>query len=123
VAFVESLDRADFLSRAPLLCTHAAFAAGTNVQLARVIDATTLEAWIWERGAGETLASGSSACAVAAAAVRRGFVSPGAFEVRMPGGPVEVEIAEDYQVRLRGPAQMVYSGELAPGVFEVMARG
>jgi diaminopimelate epimerase len=122
VVFVDALERADFLERGSALCTHEAFAAGTNVQLARVIDASTLEAWIWERGAGETLASGSSACAVAAAAVRRGFVNPGAFEVRMQGGSVEVEIGEDYQVKLRGPAQMVYGGELAPGLFEVMAR-
>jgi diaminopimelate epimerase len=40
----------------------------------------------------------------------------------MQGGSVEVEIGEDYQVKLRGPAQMVYGGELAPGLFEVMAR-
>lgn len=120
VVFVDALERADFLARAPALCTHDAFAAGTNVQFARVAGARTLEAWIWERGAGETLASGSSACAVAAAAVRRGFVDAGAFEVRMPGGSVEVEIGRAYEVNLRGPAQMVYSGELAPGAFELM---
>jgi diaminopimelate epimerase len=76
VVFVDALDRMDFLARAPLLCAHETFAAGTNVQFARVVDAGTLEAWIWERGAGETLASGSSACAVACAAVRRGFLPP-----------------------------------------------
>ena len=110
VVFVDDLDRADFLARAPLLCTHDAFAAGTNVQFARAIDDGALEAWIWERGAGETLASGSSACAVAAAAVRRGFVQPGTLEVRMPGGSVEVEVGASYDIKLRGPAQMVYAG-------------
>jgi diaminopimelate epimerase len=118
VVFVENLERDDFLARAPLLCTHDAFAAGTNVQFARIAGPRTLEAWIWERGAGETLASGSSACAVAAAAVRRGFVDAGTFEVRMAGGSVEVTVSADYDVLLRGPAQMVYSGEVLVQTLE-----
>jgi diaminopimelate epimerase len=120
VVFVDRLDREDFLARAPLLCTYDAFAAGTNVQFARIVNAAdrVLEAWIWERGAGETLASGSSACAVAAAAVRRGFAQAGTFEVRMPGGKVSVDVAEDWQIRLLGPAQIVFTGELTAGAFE-----
>jgi diaminopimelate epimerase len=116
VVFVDELERADFLQRAPQLCTHAAFAAGTNVQFARVVGPSELEAWIWERGAGETLASGSSACAVAAAAVKRGFVAPGRFIVQMPGGEAEITVAEDYQVELLGPAQIVYEGRLVKAV-------
>ncbi|HSJ11008.1 MAG TPA: diaminopimelate epimerase, partial [Longimicrobiales bacterium] len=108
VVFVDDLERADFVERAPQLCTHSAFSAGTNVQFARVIGPAELEAWIWERGAGETMASGSSACAVAAAAVRRGFVQPGQFIVQMEGGSVEITVGPDYQVELLGPAQMVY---------------
>ncbi|MGH7443727.1 MAG: diaminopimelate epimerase [Longimicrobiales bacterium] len=112
VVFVDALERADFEQRAPRLCDHPAFAHSTNVQLARVKDAHTLEAWIWERGVGETLASGSSSCAVAAAAVKRGFVQPGTFRVEMPGGYTEVEIGEDYDVKLLGPAGVVFGGEL-----------
>jgi diaminopimelate epimerase len=112
VVFVDELERGDFTTRAPALCTHRAFAAGTNVQFARVAGPRELEAWIWERGAGETLASGSSACAVAAAAVRRGFVEPGQFIVEMPGGSVEVTVATDWQIELLGPAQMVYEARL-----------
>jgi diaminopimelate epimerase len=115
VVFVDELERADFLARAPQLCTHPDFAAGTNVQFARVIGPREIEAWIWERGAGETLASGSSACAVAAAAVRRGFVEPGQFIVEMPGGHVEVTVSQDWQIELLGPAQMVYEGILLVG--------
>jgi diaminopimelate epimerase len=120
VVFVDRLDRSDFLARAPLLCTHEIFAHGTNVQFARLVDRERriIEAWIWERGAGETLASGSSACAVAAASVRRGFCKPGTFEVRMPGGRVEIEISENYDVRLLGPAQIVFTGELTDGATE-----
>jgi len=118
VVFVDALERSDFLERTPQLCTHKAFSAGTNVQFARVIGPNELEAWIWERGAGETLASGSSACAVTAAAVRRGFVKPGPFIVRMQGGHVDVTVTEDYQVELLGPAQMVYEATLMDGFFD-----
>jgi diaminopimelate epimerase len=114
VVFVDALDRTDFLARAPQLCTHEAFAEGTNVQFARVAGPRLLEAWIWERGAGETLASGSSASAVACAAVRRGFVAPGTFEVRMLGGSVDVEVSDTYDVVLTGPAQIVYRGTVLP---------
>jgi diaminopimelate epimerase len=112
VVFQADLRRSDFLERAPQLCTHAAFSAGTNVQFARVIGPRELEAWIWERGAGETLASGSSACAVAAAAVSRGDVQPGQFVVNMQGGSVEVTVSDDFAVELLGPATMVYQAEL-----------
>jgi diaminopimelate epimerase len=114
VVFVDRFERNDFLIRAPQLCTHPAFAAGTNVQFARVAAPHALEAWIWERGAGETLASGSSACAVAAAAVRRGFLPHGQHIVQMPGGSVEVTVDDTYRIELLGPAQMVYEGRLLP---------
>lgn len=112
VVFVDDFDRNDFLKRAPQLCTHVAFSAGTNVQFAHVLDGKTVAAWIWERGVGETLASGSSSCAVAAAAVRRGFLKPGLITVEMLGGNAEVEVSPDYSVRLRAPAQIVYSGSV-----------
>ncbi len=117
VVFVPELERTDFLRRAPQLCTHEAFSAGTNVQFARVAGPRVLEAWIYERGVGETLASGSSACAVAAVAVRRGLAQPGWFEVRMPGGSLDVEVGTDFDVRLRGPARIVYEGRLRGGIL------
>jgi diaminopimelate epimerase len=116
VVFVEELERGDFLRRAPQLAVHRAFSAGTNVQFARAVGPAALEAWIWERGAGETLASGSSACAVAAAATRLRLVTSPELEVRMPGGTVEVHVDEEYAVRLRGPARIVYVADVADGV-------
>lgn len=110
VVFTDTLDRADFLERAPQLCKHEAFARGTNVQYARVIDDATLQAWIWERGVGETLASGSSSCAVAAAAVRNGLAEAGPITVHMPGGAAGIEVSADYEIRLRAPAQIVMTG-------------
>ncbi len=120
VVFVDALDRADFLERAPQLCTHSAFPRGTNVQFARVVAPRTIELWIWERGAGETQASGSSACAATAAAVRRGLAEPGTFEARMPGGSATVTVKDDFAIELVGPAQMIYEAELTDGVLQAL---
>ncbi len=120
VVFVDALDRADFLERAPQLCTHSAFPRGTNVQFVRVVGPRTIELWIWERGAGETLASGSSACAATAAAVRRGLAEPGTFEARMPGGSATVTVKDDFAIELVGPAQMIYEAELTDGVLQAL---
>jgi diaminopimelate epimerase len=116
VVFVDRLERSDFLARAPLLCTHAAFRRGTNVQFARISGEQMLELLIWERGVGETLASGSSACAAAAAAVRHGLLTHGRIDVHMQGGNADIEINETYGVRLRGPARMVFRGVVDPGL-------
>jgi diaminopimelate epimerase len=117
VVFVDTFDRADFLRRAPQLCTHPAFSAGTNVQFASVLDRSNVAAWIWERGVGETLASGSSSCAVACVAVRREFIEPGLITVQMLGGNAEVEVSADFDVKLKAPAQIVYSGILRGDVL------
>jgi diaminopimelate epimerase len=121
VVFVDVLDRTEFLSHAPSLCMHSAFAAGTNVQFARVRSPHQIDAWIWERGTGETLASGSSACAVACAAVKRGFLQPGCIEVIMIGGSAHVDVNEQFDVRLRGPAQMVFRAELCAALQAELA--
>ena len=118
VVLVDTLERADFLERAPQLCTHTAFPAGTNVQFARVAGPSAVELWIWERGAGETLASGSSACAVSAVAVRLGLLEPGTIDARMPGGSAEVTLHPDFSIELRGPAQMIYEAGVNGRVTE-----
>ena len=75
----------------PLIENHAAFPNRTNVQFLRVHDKNTIQIEIWERGAGYTLASGSSSCAAATAAWRNGLVeSP--VRVRMPGGEFSISI-------------------------------
>jgi diaminopimelate epimerase len=71
---------------------------------------------VWERGAGETRASGSSACAVAAAAVRRGMVSERQVAVRMPGGTLHVHVRDDWSLVLNGPVESVYRGYLSDGM-------
>ena len=94
----------------PVLETLPLYPNRTNVQFARAADRHTLQIAIWERGAGYTLASGTSSCAAAAAAIRTGRCeSP--VTVRMPGGEMLVEIDADWNVRLTGAARCVCSGE------------
>jgi diaminopimelate epimerase len=116
VVFQDELDVDELRRRAPQVSTHPDFARGTNVQFAVGVDASTVDAWVWERGAGETRASGSSACAVAAAAVRRGMVTEKRVEVRMPGGSLFVEVRDDWSLRLRGPVEGAFHGELTAGM-------
>ena len=78
----------------------------TNVQFARCVE-HTIELRVWERGAGPTLASGSSACAAAAAAVHTGLRPAGPVCVQMPGGSLEIDVRSDRSVWMRGPVSPV----------------
>ena len=90
----------------PRVEQHAAFPRRTNVQLAHVVDRRTIELLIWERGAGETQASGSSSCAVVAAAQRDGLVDA-QVTARMPGGELAVRVDADGRLWQRGPVEEV----------------
>jgi diaminopimelate epimerase len=122
VVFADPLDMAAFRRLAPRIQALPVFRQGINVQFARVDGPAVLDAVIWERGVGETLASGSSACAVVAAAVRSGRVEGDRFRVRMPGGSVDVEVDPDWSVRLAGPAQIVFEGSVPAGVLQGWSR-
>jgi diaminopimelate epimerase len=93
---------------------HPAFPNRTNVQIARVLAPDRAEARIWERGAGETEASGSSASAVAAAGVATGRLRRGRITVEMPGGPLAVWIGDDDGVVIDGPVGVVGRFTLDP---------
>ncbi|RMH12597.1 MAG: diaminopimelate epimerase [Gemmatimonadetes bacterium] len=121
VVFDEPLERARLEAVGSSLAVHAAFAHGTNVQLARVRAPGQLEARVWERGVGWTAASGTSACAVAVAAVSSGRASPGEHRVHMEGGVLRVSVDEALEVTLRGPVQEVCEGELAEGFLAGLA--
>ena len=100
--------RATLLHLGPLIETHARFPERTNVQLVRVDGRHDLTVLVWERGAGETSASGSSSVAAAAVAIERGWCdSPVA--VHLPGGDLHVAIA-DGRASLTGPAERVAWG-------------
>jgi diaminopimelate epimerase len=93
----------------PKVENHNMFPNRINMQLLKVIDRANIEIRIWERGAGYTLASGSSSCAAAGAAYKLGMVD-GKINVRMPGGTLFVEICENDQIYLTGEVEGVFDG-------------
>lgn len=104
----------------PLIETHPAFPNRTNVQFLRVLNRGNIRIEIWERGAGYTLASGSSSSAAAAVARRLGLCD-GLITVHMPGGKLAIQISGDYHIRMTGPVTKVAEGTLSPEIFEAPA--
>jgi diaminopimelate epimerase len=119
VVFTEDLGQVDLLRLGPALECHPLFPQRTNVQFAEVLAPDRVRIRIWERGAGHTLASGSSACAVAAACVRRGLTGR-SLRVEMEGGTLRVSVEEGYRLRMTGPASEVYTGQLLPEFVELL---
>lgn len=85
-----------------------------NFEVANVVNRQRIEARVWERGAGETLACGSGACAVAVAAQLRGY-SGNKVDVKLPGGILEVEWGGVGEIFLSAPAEIVFNGEWPEG--------
>jgi diaminopimelate epimerase len=105
---VESLD---LTAIGPQVETHELFPNRTNVSFIRT-DGSAVRARIFERGAGETLSSGTGASGAAVAAVLGGARSP--ITVGLDGGELTVDVSDELEVRLTGPAEPVYAGELSP---------
>jgi diaminopimelate epimerase len=93
----------------PKVENHNMFPNRINMQLLKVIDRANIEIRIWERGAGYTLASGSSSCAAAGAAYKLGMVDK-KINVKMPGGELFVEINEKEDIYLTGAVEGVFDG-------------
>lgn len=94
----------------PRVATHPLFPRGVNFEVARVIDRKHVEARVWERGAGLTLACGSGACALMVAARLQGLVDD-VVDITLPGGTLRLEWDGKGIVYLTGPAATVFSGE------------
>ncbi len=112
VTVVDDLAAVDLFRLGPLIENHAAFPNRTNVQFAEVQSRAAVRAWIWERGAGHTLASGSSSCAVAVACYDRGLVD-GAVTVQMEGGALQIEVRADLDLVMTGPVEEICRGDLS----------
>ncbi|MDF0650600.1 MAG: diaminopimelate epimerase [Nitrospira sp. LK265] len=109
----ETWSREELLALGPALENHRLFPKRINVQLAVPTGPKEIFILIWERGAGETQASGSSSCAAASAAVRLGVVqSP--VTVKMPGGALNIDVAPDFSLTMKGPVAEVARGTLSP---------
>lgn len=112
VVLNEPVSAAVVQSLGPLLEKASLFPQRCNVQLLEVVDRKQIRIEIWERGAGYTLASGSSSCAAAAVAHRLGLVDS-AVTVHMPGGSLAVRFDLDWTTHLTGPAAPVFKGIIA----------
>ncbi|MGO8763515.1 MAG: diaminopimelate epimerase [Limisphaerales bacterium] len=100
----------------PLLETHARFPNRINVQFMKVLDRHNIQIEIWERGAGYTLASGSSSSAAAAVAHKLGLIDRD-VTVHMPGGKIQIEIGEGFSIRMTGGVTKVADGVIAEEMF------
>ena len=102
----------------PAIEVHPLFPNRTNVQFLKVLDRNNIQIEVWERGAGYTLASGSSSSACAAVAHRLGLVDR-SVTVRMPGGSIGIEIGDGFSITMTGSVNRVADGELNPELFGV----
>lgn len=102
----------------PVIEVHPNFPNRINVQFLRILDRRNVRIEIWERGAGYTLASGSSSSAAAAVARKLGLVDA-RLTVHMPGGQIGIEIAPDFAIRMTGPVTRVAEGRLDAELFSV----
>lgn len=114
VLFPGSVSPADARRLGPQIERHPAFPRRVNVQLVSVVDRKSIRIEIWERGAGYTLASGSSSCAAATACRRLGLVGD-QVTVIMPGGRLSISFSRTGRILMTGPVQAVYRGHLHPG--------
>jgi diaminopimelate epimerase len=114
----EGLEDLDLAAIGPALERHELFPNRTNVSFWRRESGSEIRARIFERGVGETMASGTGATGAAVAAVLRGLDSP--VTVHLDGGELEVEVGEDLHVNLTGWAVPVYAGELSPEFLEAL---
>ena len=112
VIFTEDLDINYVKKVGPLIENNDLFPNRINVQFANVTSRSSVDILIWERGAGYTLASGSSSCAVAAACVKNGLTDS-VVKVMMPGGRLDIEVREDWSIKMKGPVEEVSSGEIS----------
>ncbi len=104
--------RGDVERLGPRLATHPHFPRGTNVEFAHVAEGR-VDLVVWERGVGITLACGTGACATAAVACAKGLLPRGLpIAVRLPGGVLDITIGGDGVATMRGPARLVFSGEV-----------
>ena len=100
----------------PFIETHPPFPNRTNVQFMKILDRRNIQIEIWERGAGYTLASGSSSSAAAAVGRRLGLCD-GAVTVHMPGGELDIKVSEDFSVLMTGPVTKVSEGAVSQEIF------
>jgi len=106
---VDALDSYPLAETGSILEHHPLFPARVNVNFVEVLDRHTIKLRVWERGAGETLACGSGACATVVAALRRGWTGHH-VRVLLPGGALSIDVQEDNTVYMTGDVAYVFEG-------------
>jgi diaminopimelate epimerase len=112
--FVDDFESLEWRKIGRAVETHEQFPDRTNVVFVRVPDRNTIELRIWERGVGETEASGTCSCAAAVAAMVKGETER-LVNVLMPGGRAKIHWRQDGEVVITGSAEVVYEGDWLAG--------
>ena len=112
VILKDELDEKEIKIFGPQIENHPMFPNRINVQFARVVSPSEVEVIIWERGAGWTLASGSSSCAVASVMVKKGLTERN-LNIKMPGGVLHIEIDEGWNLKMTGEVKEIVTGFLS----------
>lgn len=117
VVVKEHLDKDEIKRVGAAIENHSLFPNRINVQFVKVINRNCAEILIWERGAGFTLASGSSSSAVAAILKRKNLIDQHA-QIRMLGGTLELDVDDDWNIKMTGEVRQICEGELSPELIE-----
>jgi diaminopimelate epimerase len=117
VVIKQDLDEQEIRKYGPLLENHPLFPNRINVQFAKVLSDHDARILIWERGAGYTLASGSSSCAASCVLVKRGLVK-GDLTMHMQGGTLKIQIDNDWNIRMTGEVREIAKGVLGNELVE-----
>lgn len=119
VVIKDNLDVNEIKKYGPLLENHPLFPNRINVQFVKVISRNEAQILIWERGAGYTLASGSSSCAVACALVRQNLVDRN-LKISMKGGMLTIELDTNWNIRMTGEVKEIAKGILSPELIKIL---
>lgn len=114
ITFIEGpVDRFALEAIGPLVEHNVMFPKRTNFEVVQVVNRHTIRARVWERGAGETLACGTGACAIAVAARLKGLINT-TVDIILPGGTLTIDWTEGERVKMTGPVAEVFKGEITP---------
>ena len=117
VVIKQELDENEIRTYGPLLENHPLFPNRINVQFARVLSDHDAQIMIWERGAGYTLASGSSSCAASCILVKKGLIN-GDLTMHMQGGTLKINIDKNWNIRMTGEVREIARGVLGGELLE-----
>ncbi|MBI1210227.1 MAG: diaminopimelate epimerase [Alphaproteobacteria bacterium] len=123
IFFVDNAETHDLKKIGPMLEYHPMFPERANITIAQINSKGEIRARVWERGAGQTLACGTAACATAVAAARRRMADR-KVRIVLDGGPLDIEWREsDNHVLMTGPVELSFTGVLPARYFEAQSGG